>query len=273
MRESIAALMRSFDDGRERAEFYRMWRLGVRAGLAHPAILEKLGPFTGVTREIHGSLLAATRARHDIAWVVQRRRTLFEPFEAALLVMGEESGRLDPVLAALADFFERQYRMMLVVKKRVAYPLVMSLAAIWIAPLPLVFSGRAWLYAVLVLGGTGWWAAAGAGILAGRAQAYQRKPRFVRARFARTLAMTIEAGLPLGRALRLAADASGDPALRAHLASRDEHALSSTSLAETLADAPGLPPEFHAAIGVAEATGDVRTTLGRLAELYEDGFR
>ncbi len=273
MNTNIAAVLRSFDDGRQRAELYRMWRIGVSAGLTHGATLEKAGHFTGLTAAVHAHMLAGTRDGRDLARLVRERPALFEPFEAALLVMGEESGTLETILGELAGFFERQHRMMLVVKKRLAYPLFVSLVAIWIGPLPLVFMGQGRAYwAAVVVGMFGWFAFGGA-VLAGRAQAYQRRPAFVRARLARTLALTIGAGLPLPRAVALAAGASGDDRLRAHVARIGERRIATQSLEATLAGAPGLTPEFHSALRVAEATGDVHTSLHRLAELYEDGFR
>ena len=273
MNTGIAAVLRAFDDGRQRAELYRMWRVGISAGLGHAATLEKAGHFDGLTRAIHAHLLAGAREGKDLARMIRERPAYFEPFEAALLTMGEESGTLEGVLGDLAAFFERQHRMMLVVKKRLAYPLFLLLVAIGIGPLPLVFRGQARAYvATVVVGMIGWFAFGGA-VFARRAQAYQRKPMFVRARFARTLALTIGAGLPLPRALTLAAGASGDPALVAHVARQGERRLASQSLEASLAGAPGLTPELLGALRVAEVTGDARTTLLRLAELYEDGFR
>jgi hypothetical protein len=159
------------------------------------------------------------------------------------------------------------------VKKRLAYPMFVSLVAIWIAPLPLIFRGQSRAYVVSVVIGMLGWFFLGGTVFAGRAQAYQRKAPFVRARFARTLALTIGAGLPLPRALTLAAGASGDPQLVAHLARIGERRLASQTIEVTLSGVPGLPVEFKSAVKVAEATGDVRTTLLKLAELYEDGFR
>lgn len=273
MRTSVAAALRALDDGRHRAEFYRMWRLGVAAGLTHPAILGTMGPFGGTTREVHARLLQGTRAGRDVAELVHGAGALLEPFEAAMLRLGTESGQLDRTLGALGDFFERQHRMMLAVKKQLVAPMFTAACAALIAPLPLLVQGGGTAYLVTAGGGLSGLALLGGGLLAGRAQAYQRRPMFVRARFARALMMGVEAGLPLGRALRLAADASGDPALAAHVARIDERTLVTQSLEASLAGAPTLPSELIASLRVAERTGDLRTTLGRMAELYEDGFR
>jgi type II secretory pathway component PulF len=273
MKSSVAAVLRASDDGRDRAEFHRMWRMGVSAGLTHPAILATLRTFRGTTREVHAHLLAGTTAGRDVATLVRERRALFEPFEATLLIMGDEAGKLDPVLASLGEFFERQYKMMLAVKKHLAYPMFVSLVAVWLLPLPLVFQGKVGAYFASVAVAQAGWFFFGGSVLAGRAQAYQRRPGFVRARFARALSLALGAGLPLGRAVRLAAGASGDPELVRHVARFDERTLVTQSLATTLAGASIITPELMAAVQVAESTGDLRTTLGRLADLYEDGFK
>lgn len=273
MRAGVAALLRTFDDGRSRAEFYRMWRIGCAAGLTHGATLAQAGHFRGTTGAVHRHFVEGVREGRDIAGLVRSRPALFEPFEAALLTMAEESGMLERVLGDLGAFFERQNRMMMAVKKHVAYPLFVSLVAVWIAPLPLIFRGQTRAYvAAVVVGMLGWFFIGGA-IFAGRAQAYQRRPAFVRARFARTLALTLGAGLALPRALRLAAGASGEPALVKHIGRFDERTLGTQSLETTLAHAPTITPDFIGSVRVAEKTGDMSTTLGRLAELYEDGFR
>lgn len=273
MRGSMAAVLRSFEDGRHRAEFYRGWRVGIAAGLTHSAILGTITSLGSTTRAMHAHLLAGTREGRDVAALVRARPELFEPFEAALLRLGDESGTLEQVLGALAAFFERQHRMMLAVKKQLAYPLFVSLAAVVLAPLPLVFKGQATAYFATAGLGVAAWMLLGGSVIAARAQRYQRRPMFVRARFARALMMTLEAGLPLARSVRLAADASGDPALAAHVARFGESTLGTQSLQETLKRAPTMTPDLLATLSVAERTGDFRTTLGRMAELYEDGFR
>lgn len=270
---SLFAVLRAFDDGRDRSEFYRSWRAGVAAGLTHPAILSTIGPTRGLTAEARTHLLDGTTKGEDVARLVRRAPGHFEPFEAALLALGHESGTLEQTLGALGEFFFTQYRMMLAVRKRMAYPMFVGLVATFLAPLPLVFMGQARAYAAIVVMGLVAWATFGGTLLAGRAQAFQRRPEYVRARLARALATAIEAGLPLGRAATFAVRASGSPALIAHVRRFDERALTSQPLGKTLAGAPGITPEFASSLEVAERTGDYSTTLRRLAELYEDGFR
>lgn len=273
MKRSLAAVLRAFDDGRARSEFYRGWRAGVHAGLPHPTILAQLDASGGTTRALRDHLLAGTRERRDLDHLLRAVPHLVEPFELALLRMGEESGQLEPVLTALADFHQRQHRMILKVRQWLAYPIFVSLVAVLLLPLPLVFAGKVGAYALAAGVGVTLWATAGGSVFAGLAQRYQRRPAFVRARFARALAMTVGAGLPLGRALMLSAEASGDASLLAHLRRVGERQIIVQPVTTTLAGQSILTPELRSALIVAEKTGDFASSLGRLADLYEDGFR
>lgn len=273
MKSSVATVLRAFDDGRDRSEFYRGWRAGLSAGMTHPTILAQVGARGGTTKALRDHLLAGTTRGEDLTALVRKAPHLLEPFESALLRMGEESGQLETILTALADFHMRQYKLLLAVKRWLSYPMFVSLVSVLILPLPLVFQGRTTAYFVAAGSGLALWFAGGGIMLARLAQRYQRRPGFVRARFARTLSLTIGAGLSLPRAITLAAEASGDPALIRHVRRFDERTLSTQSLQQTLAGAPVMTPELEGAIRVAERTGDFATTIGRLADLYEDGFR
>lgn len=270
---SVLALMRSFDDGRDRAEFYRGWRMGLAAGLSHPAILSKSVARGGLAGRIREYLLEGTSRGEGIATLVTRAPQLFEPFESALLAMGEESGQLDTMLTQLADFHTRQYKVILAVKKWMSYPMFVSLFAVVVGPLPLVFKGQVTAYWLAACSGLVLWFAAGGAVFAGLAQRYQRRPQFVRARFARTLALCVGAGLTLPRALLLAADASGDPALARQLRQLGERRLGSQPASVSLLGASVMTPELTGALLVAERTGDFAGPVGRLADLYEDGFK
>ena len=272
MNKGIAAVLRAFDDGRDRSEFYRGWRTGLSAGLTHPKILAEVTALGGTTREVRDHLLDGTRAGHDISRLVRQKPHLFEPFEVALLTMAEESGKLELVLGELADFHFRQFKLVLKVKKWMSYPMFVSLFAVVALPLPLVFQGRVTAYWLAAGSGLVAWFTLGGLVLARLAQRYQRRPAFVRARFARTLSACIESGLPLGRSVVLAADASGDAGLARHVRRQGDRQLAQQPLSVTLAGAPTVTPDFTGILLVAEQTGNF-APLRRLAELYEDGFR
>jgi len=270
---SLRAAWHALDDGRHRSEFYRMWRAGFSAGLTHPGILTTMGKReSAATEEIRAWLLAGTTRGTDLATLVREGGTRFEEFERSLITLGEESGRLDEVLRVLADFYAGKHRLMLSVKKQMAYPVFSAFAASVIAPLPLLFLVGPWAYALSAGPAVLLIVFASGGVLAGVAMAYGRKPPLVRARLARALATGIEAGLPLPRAVRLAADASADPGIVSFVNRVGERRLATMPIAELLAGCPHMTVELRAVINTAEVTGDF-SPLARLAEMYEAGFR
>jgi type II secretory pathway component PulF len=232
---SLHAALRHVRRGRDKSAFYRMAHLEVRAGLTQP------GPSPGAP----------------------------VPFEIALLALGRETGHLEEVTRLLADYFAAEDRMVLKVLKHAAYPMTTALAATFIAPIPLLFTGAGALaYVATVGGGLALWAAAGGGLLAGVVGHYLQRPAFVLGRALRALVIAIEAGLPVGRAVTLAAESSGHPDLRAWV-QRQGGRVAQQPLAETFRGCPIVTPEALAAMQVADASGDYAGTLGRLATLVE----
>ena len=250
-----------------------MWATQHAAGFPHPKSLETMGPRASAnTERVRVWLLDGTKRGRPLAELLRSGGTRFEEFERALLTLGEESGRLEDAFRLLGDFYMRKHQLMLWVKKKMAYPLFTGLAACFIAPLPLVFMGRTTAYFVSAFGTAALLLGASGGIVAAVAARYGRKPPMARARMARALATAIEAGLTLPRAVRLAADASASPEIRAFVQRQSEKQLAARSISVSLAGCPHLTPDFLGMLDVAERTGDFKS-LARLAELYEDGFR
>ncbi|HWO89692.1 MAG TPA: type II secretion system F family protein [Gemmatimonadales bacterium] len=79
------------------------------------------------------------------------------PFEAALLKLGEESGKLEECLNLLAEYFAAEQRVMLEVVRKTTYPMFVALAATFIAPLPVAFAGRLTAYFLTVGAGLAMW--------------------------------------------------------------------------------------------------------------------
>src|SRR6185503_10696069 len=135
----MLAAFNSLDDGRHRAEFYRMWAAGHASGLPHPKTLEEMGPRRSANTEaIRTWLLNGTKRGRGVTELVKSGGKRFDEFERALLILGEDSGSLDKSLALLGDFYTAKHELMLWVKKKMAYPLINIVFACFIAPLPLV---------------------------------------------------------------------------------------------------------------------------------------
>ena len=250
-----------------------MWAAGHSAGLTHPASLENMGEREPATVEaVRLWLLAGTRRGGDLATLVRTGGPRFEDFERGLLTLGAESGRLDRTLILLAGFYTKKHQLMLWVRKKMVYPAFTLIAACFVAPLPLLVAGHTVAYVVIAMTGIGLILVNSSALMGAVAARYGRRPPLARARMARALATAVEAGLPLPRAVRLAADASAHEAIRDFVARVDDHRLATSPLTESLAGCPHLTPDFIAVLATAERTGDY-TPLSRLAELYEDGFR
>jgi len=270
---TFISAFRALDDGRHRAEFYRMWRAGQSAGLTLPHTFETMGPREAPHAEAARRwLLEGTTKGRGITDLVRTGGARFEQFERSLLTLGEESGSLDGALRLLADFYTKKHKLMLWVKKQMAYPFFTALFAAVIWPLQILLFGDPRVYALLAGGSVAAILLAGGSIVGATARYFGNKPRLARARFARSLATAIEAGLPLARSLRLAADASSNDAIRAYVGKFSERQLMERPVSETMARCPHMMPDLLAVIETAERTGDY-TVLARFADLYEDGFK
>jgi len=272
MTGTIAA-WRALDDSRDRAEFYRMWRAGYAAALTHPKSFAVMGLRDHARVEaVRQWLLAGTQGGREVGELVRSGGPRFEDFERALIPLGEESGNLDDTLRILADFYMKKHRLMLWVKKKMMYPFITALFACVIAPLQLLLFGHERAYFVIAGSGITLILFGAGSVVAAVAARYGRKPALARARMARGLATAIEGGLPLGRAVRLAAEASANADIRLFVGSKTEMQLTAAAVADSLAGCPCLTPDFIAVLQTSERTGDFGA-VKRLAELYEDGFR
>jgi len=259
------------DTARFKAEFYRMWYAGHRAGLEHPRALETIDDYrrSPTVRDARRWLLAGTKRRQSLAAITRAKPELFTPFEAAILVLGEESGDLEHCLRLLSEYFTAEHRLILWLKRKLSYPMIQAVLATFIAPFPLLFFGHTWAYFGTVGAGLATLALAGGGLLLATARWFQQRPRYVRGRLLRALTVAIEGGLPLGRAVELAVNATANEAVRAHVGRFTREQLSSQPLSRTFAGCPVVPREMTAAMEVAEATGDYSGTLEKMADLYE----
>ena len=75
------------DTARHKAELYRQWHVGQRAGLPHQQVLRTMDEFarSPTVRDLRRALLAGLAGRASITAVTRAHPALFAPFEAALL--------------------------------------------------------------------------------------------------------------------------------------------------------------------------------------------
>ncbi len=265
----MGALAR-MDEGRHRAELYRAWHVGQGAGFAPAVALEQIGPIASpAADEIRRYLTVGCQQGKTLSALVKARPKLFEPFEAAILAMGDEAGVLERSLRLLADHYARDYRCMLSIKSQLSYVVFAGVVASFVVTLPVlprngwrayIVAVVAMLMALLFLGGLP---------VSLFAAIISTGTAFTLPRFARAMAIGVEAGLPLGRVVRLAVDISGSAELRQYIAKRTERELSSMKLAELFAGCRAVPAALLGQMAVADATGDYLHTLKRYADGIE----
>jgi type II secretory pathway component PulF len=233
---NTVAAFRAIRSGRDKAAYYRMWHVRQRAGLAWP---DESSP------------------GHQV------------PFETALVTLGKESGKLEECLRLLGDYFTAEDRMMLKVIKKATYPMFVALAGAVIGPLPLVFTAGVGAYLISAGAMVALWLVAGGSLLMCVMNRYLNQSSYVRGRLLRALTIGIEAGLTVGRAATLAAEATGNAEVIAHVRRAGAKNVASRPLAQTFADCPHLPAHAVAAMEIADRSGDYAGTLQKMAELEE----
>jgi type II secretory pathway component PulF len=149
------------------------------------------------------------------------------------------------------------------------YPIFLGVALTFVAALPMLHRGwRPYLVTIGIL--------MVALIMAGGlminliASLMSTGASMTHARFARALAVTLAAGIPAGRAVRLAVDTSRSAALKAHLAARSERELATTPLAKLFEGCREIPPALLTELSVADATGEYVHTMRRYADQLKE---
>lgn len=271
---TILGALRSLDASRQRAELYRAWNTGLAAGLSPNLVLEQMGqiPFREV-EEVRRYLVVGLGQGKSITALVGARPNLFAPFEGAVLSAGDQSGTLDRSLRLLTEFFAADNRRRLKVRDALLYPVFLGLVASFGLPFVMMHKSPVERYskaivlllaAFLLLGGV---------FMSAIASMLLNTRSLTRARFATVLASMLEAGLPLGRAVRVAVDASGNRGLLEHVGKRTERELSTTTLAKLFEGCEEVPAELMGQMSVADATGDYTGTLVAYARELEERQR
>src|SRR5687768_5553320 len=180
---TIGSARQAVADAAARAGLYRLWHTGQHMGATHPHILDMIGTQRSpVVEALRGKLLEGTRQRREITPILKENPRLTAPFERAILIFGEESGTLEQSLSSLVGHYKAEHRLLLKVWSKLTYPLIVSLAFIVIAPLPLVFMGRTSAYWVSVVTGLVLWYGFGGSAITALAAHYAGQRNFVLAR-------------------------------------------------------------------------------------------
>ena len=253
-----------------------------------------------VRRDVErGSALSAALAKHPKA---------FSRLYVAMVRSGETGGSLDVVLLRLATTIEKQVELRRKVKSAMTYPVVVGIIVILIlmamlifvvpmfkgmyadlnAKLPLptmillaVSNGFKKFFPLVFLGaGFGIWSLKRyVATPAGRRQldAFKlRVPVFGQlahktalARFSRSLAALVRAGVPILDALDIVAETAGNTVLAEAAADTQAAVKAGESLARPLEAHPVFPPMVVQMIAVGEETGALDELLEKIADFYD----
>jgi type IV pilus assembly protein PilC len=90
------------------------------------------------------------------------------------------------------------------------------------------------------------------------------------ARFTRTLASLVGAGVDIIRALEITGQTSGNTLIEHAVVDVRERVQQGASIAQPLAEHPVFPPMVSHMVRVGEETGELEKMLGKIADFYED---
>ncbi len=236
-----------------------------------------------------GSMRAGIEAGATFAQAAAGLPGLFPADARVLLEAGEATGGLPAALRALASTAEVRLDVRRQIARACIYPFVLFSLVFFVPRLHLVFSAglgaylRAtlvpYLLTLVVLLVAVWLLPAGLSRLLGpgRSQRLLRRlpllgglwRRSARARFARHLGGALEAGLPVGTALRLATRATGDPRWIDAAGPMERAIGQGASLHAALAQSGLLDDEFLLAVAAGERVGRLGEALEQQARLLQ----
>ena len=247
-----------------------------------------------------GSSLSAGMSKHP---------KIFSPLFIALTRAGETGGQLDVVLLKVADNYETEYRLRQTIKSAMTYPVVVMGMAAMLVTIMLLFVVPTFADMFSSLGGTlplptrillavsnqakflvplaiiGFIVgrivykrsrAANADVRLRTDQLKLKIPIFgdliqkiALARFARTLALLLRAGVPVLQALDIVSEATGNEVMARAAQDVKESVRTGESVAGPLETHEIFPPMVVQMISVGEDTGALDAMLDKIADFYD----
>jgi type IV pilus assembly protein PilC len=248
-----------------------------------------------------GLLFSAALARHP---------KVFNPLYIAMVASGETSGRLDDALLRVADQLEKDDALRRQVKSAMVYPTVIVTFAIIVLLALITFLVPVFANVFKQFGGKlptitqftvnlshlvthQWYLLIGATVAIvvgfrqwkrsswGRPQWDQVRLKFpfkigevvqkvALARWSRTLASLVSAGVPILQAIDITGKTAGNVVVERAMADVTSSVKSGGTIAAPLRDASVFPSMVAQMVGVGEETGALDTMLAKVADFYED---
>ncbi|HHY96119.1 MAG TPA: type II secretion system F family protein [Firmicutes bacterium] len=259
-------------------------------------------------RAVIASLRSDVEAGTSFADALRSQAAIFRPIYVNSVMAGEAGGNLDTVLARLASSLERDLELTQKVKSAMYYPIAVACIAILLIGGMLVFvlptftsmfadSGmqlplptriimglslavrRYGLFILLALVAGIWGAVRLLQRPDVRREWDQLQPqlpvvgRLVRqiivARFSRTFATLLGAGVPLLESLRISAEVVGNAVVQEQIAGVADGVRQGENLAAPLGRIKVFPPLLSQMVAIGEEAGTVEVMLTRIADMYD----
>jgi type II secretory pathway component PulF len=275
----------------DRAGFYRQLAQFTDAGLGLIRALQHLEtsppnrsyrqPISRVLKELTGGF-SLSESLQRVAWLPE--------FDIALLNAGEQSGRLEPCLRLLADYYEDRARMARQMIADLMYPVLLFHLAVFIFPFSAFFISGNWLTYLTNTVGVLLPIYFVTGLLIYAAQSSHGemwrswieifldpfpllgtgRRQLALSRLAAALEALLSAGVTIIEAWGLAAKASGSPALRRTVASWLPMLHAGQTPAEMVSTSRRFPELFASQYSTGEVSGKLDDTLRRLHRYYQE---
>ena len=261
---------------------------------------EQKGQWQGILIDIKDRLLAGS----TLSRAAQAYPSIFPEFYTGIIATGEDSGRLSEVLSKLADFLETQGSLKSKVQTALIYPVFMGFVSILIlsflftfvvpkitkifeetsAALPLITVILIWISNVF---SKFWWLlsllAAGFIVFLNWLKKTKREiidsfllklpfkafQSLYMARFSMTMSFLLSGGIPIIKALNLAARVTGNTVLERKIISAQDLVSQGAKLSTSL---EGFPPTFLQILSTGEKSGELAEVLEKAAASYESDF-
>lgn len=210
----------------------------------------------------------------------------FSQLHISFIRFGEEAGCLDKVCAALAQHSDKEVMLQREIVNAMLYPgFVLGVALVMMPVINAIQSGQTWtagvpgavmalvIYAAVIIGGMLLWKTSVGGVLD---SIFVHIPfiggvmrQMALARFTRTLAVGLSAGVPLIQALETSISVSDNPWLQTQMQHLPKHVGSGKGLSAGLADVGCLPSTLREMISVGEQSGRLSEMLEKTATFFE----
>ncbi len=265
----------------------------------------------GELRNILGRVRERLKEGSGLAKALEGEPQVFSASYIAMVAAGEASGAIEKVLEKLADFLEDQASVRSKITTALAYPLLMMivgsgvmlfLLSFVVPKIVVVFEqNRATLPFITVLLlvvshflQKWWWTLVlgGCGMAIGYDRLRNRSPvqvwrdrilltlplagpliqKLALARFSRVLGLLLSSGVPVIRALEIAAEVVANRSYRAVLDQVKGDLIEGGPLSASLAKSPLFPPLLVHMIAVGERSGELEQMLNRAGNAFEKEF-